>query len=145
MGYAEQFLRPLTYDDLESLSTEPDLTSFVCPALGQYFTVQFKEENNRQQTLIEDGVTNPNVATNREYAEIEDIVIEGDIKLGKLNERFLSCFVPVPVSEVVKPDSLSSSAAVDSECKFIPHNRTNSTLGFMEDRLKQELYFDFNK
>jgi hypothetical protein len=84
--------------------------------------------------LIEDGVTNPNIATNREYVETDDIVIEGDIKLGPLSERFLSCFVPS-----IEAKSQESVPPETSDKPIIPHIRNRSTLGFMEERLRQEL------
>jgi hypothetical protein len=86
---------------------------------------------------MEDGITNPAIGYNKEYMESDDrgAIIEGDVKLGTLTERFLSCFIPFQsdIPDAPKPDD---------ESKFCPVLRTRDRMMYNDERLKQELYLE---
>ncbi len=81
--------------------------------------------------LFESGISNP-AGVNREYAEIDDVVIPGDIVLGTITERLMSCLVPDGLVPDIK-------ANMDDDSKLNPIIRTKSENFVSEERLKAEL------
>ncbi|KAL2918028.1 Transcriptional regulator [Polyrhizophydium stewartii] len=111
-SFFEQYYRNMTEDDLRGLLTQGDMiTPMLLPPLGRHYTQQWHEEDQRLQTMYEEGATNPSQIINREYIEHEDVVFEGDIIMGTLSERLMGALV----QEGVVPDLKGSSTADDDD------------------------------
>ena len=109
----------------------------MIPPLGKHYSQQWAEEDGRHYALIEEGVSNPGLAMNLEYTELDDIIFEGSISVGSLTERLLSCFV----REGVVPDLKTGDFEDDglATAKWKPHSRSANDLLYFEEKLKVEL------
>ncbi|KAI8910302.1 histone acetyltransferases subunit 3-domain-containing protein [Gorgonomyces haynaldii] len=138
-GYCEQYLRPLTEDDVNGLIQPPDdLAPFEIPALGVHFLKQWEEEDLRHVKYFEEGVSNPGIVLNREYMEMDGFTFEGDVPLGSVTERLISCFV----RESVVPDInklRDEEEPTANPIKFIPHTRSRRDIEAFESKLQAEL------
>jgi hypothetical protein len=99
-----------------------------------HYKEQWKEEDLKLASLMDDGLQNPALAMNREYFEMEDTVYEGDVSMGPLSERLLGALV----KESVVP-SMDEEDDVQVTNKFVVRTRTKYDLCLYEERLKQEL------
>ncbi|KAJ3316971.1 Transcriptional regulator, partial [Boothiomyces sp. JEL0866] len=135
-AFAEQYLRPMTYDDLAALENNGDeITPFMIPPAGKSYVLQWQEEDERLLALFEEGVPNPSLATNREYVEMEDTVYEGDIHMGALSEKLMCSLV----REGIVPDKLDDDEEMNTIIKSVPRPRTKTDLFLFEERLRAEL------
>jgi hypothetical protein len=109
----------------------------MVPPFGKNYVQQWADEEQRIVNLYNDGVTNPSVAVNREYAEVEDTVYEGDLHLGTLSERLLAAFIRegvVPDQTDDEDDPLTSVAG-----RIHVRSRSKTDLSLMEERVRAEL------
>ena len=119
----------------------------MIPPLGKHYLLQWKEEDRRLLSLFNDGVTNPSVATNKEYAEVDDCVFEGDIHLGPLSDRLLASFIRegLVVPDQMNDPSLNNAFGGDEDgpkggsIRNVPRIRSKTDISLFEERLKEEL------
>ncbi|KAI8895072.1 histone acetyltransferases subunit 3-domain-containing protein [Globomyces pollinis-pini] len=135
-SFAEQYLRNLTADDIQSLKTNGDeITPYMIPPLGKPYLKQWEEEDIRLSQLLEEGAPLPPNGVNREYIELDDTVFEGDIHIGTLSQRLLASFI----REGVVPDQTIEEEDPTLASKFVNRYRTKAELSLFEERLKLEL------
>lgn len=134
-SFAEQFLRKVTPDDVQTLNAAHDeITPYIIPPLGRHYTLQWMDEDSRLNSLFEDGISNPGLSANKEYVDIDGVCFEGDVKIGPVSERFASCFMKdssAPELRVFEAD--------DDNHKWTPPTRTPHELQNVDERLKAEL------
>lgn len=109
----------------------------MVPPFGKNYVQQWSEEEQKLVNLYNDGVTNPSIAVNREYAEIEDTVYEGDLHLGPLSERLLAAFI----REGVVPDQTDEDEDpfTSASSRVLARSRSKTDLSLMEERIRAEL------
>lgn len=109
----------------------------MIPPFGKNYVHQWAEEEARIVNLFNDGVINPSVAVNREYAEVEDTVYDGDLHLGKLSERLIASFLREGIVPDQTDDDEDPLTSVSQKNASRP--RTKTDLSLMEERLRAEL------
>lgn len=109
----------------------------MIPEIGQHYKLQWKEEDKKILNLLDEGVTNPGLAMNKEYFEFEDTVYEGEMGLGSLSEKILGAFV----REGTVPTGFEEDEEVQNSItnKFVVKSRSKHDLYVFEERLKAEL------
>lgn len=108
----------------------------MIPPFGAHFTQQWRDDEKRLLTLFQDGALNPAVASNREYAEVDDTIYDGDLHMGSLSERLISAFI----REGVVPDQMDEDDdPLPSSSRVVHKLRTKTDLSLFEERLKAEL------
>jgi hypothetical protein len=105
----------------------------MVPQFGPYYKVQWEQEDMKLAHLVEDGVSNPALAINKEFFEFEESIFSGDIQLGPFSERLLGAFI----REGVVPNA-HDDEEIDASLKQ-PRLRSKVDLQIYEDRLKAEL------
>ena len=114
------------------LKFKGDQSAFDIPPVGRPYQQQWSEED----ALLYDGIYQPTAQTRGEFVETDDTVLPGDVTLGPLTERLLSCLIP----EGIVPDQrlLDEDAEIPAQ-KHKP--RTSADMAKVEERVKKELIF----
>lgn len=107
----------------------------MIPSIGPHYKEQWIEEDKRLAVLVKRDVQNPSTASNREYAEIDDTIHEGDLRIGPLSERLLSALV----REGLVPDQADEDEEPVMTTKIIPRIRNKTDLSLYEEKLQAEL------
>jgi hypothetical protein len=105
----------------------------MIPQFGPHYRVQWEQEDLKLAHLVEDGVSNPALAINKEFFEFEESIFSGDIQLGPFSERLLGALI----RESVVPNT-QDDEEMDASLKQ-PRLRSKMDLQVYEDRLKAEL------
>ena len=108
--FCDQYLRPLQQIDLDALMMRTDdCTPYIIPDAGKGYVEEWKTQDERQQFLSSDEKSSSfilntedssgwsvggNTVIGKEYATIDGAVVDGELNIGRTNEKFLSAFVP---------------------------------------------------
>jgi hypothetical protein len=129
-SYCDQFFRPLTFEDLESLQEkEGDISAFLIPKTGVHYKELFKKDDLKLARLIQSGLPASNISM-KEYYEVDGTVYDGDLSIGSLSSRLLGAFVREGVVPSIDGDEGDNLPTL---------KRSSNDLALFEDRLREEL------
>lgn len=126
--FVDSYFKPVTEDDIKFLRAEEDnVTPYVIPPLGKWYTEQWTEEDRSLYAQ-------PLVLPNAEYGEVEDGVVPGDVHLPSIVERVYSCLMPeIIINREQDQDDLGIGRT-----RFAS-KRSSEEMTDLEQRLKLEL------
>ncbi|KAG4103224.1 hypothetical protein H8356DRAFT_1647483 [Neocallimastix lanati (nom. inval.)] len=136
-SYCDQFLRPMTEDDIKFLQNTEDITPYmVIPPLGKHYLGSFSGNDN---DLYKKKITNTNLTS--EPADFNSTVKqEGeDSEFTPLVDRIFGCLIE---EEIVDINTLVSETP-DKDEPFIKDFGKiwpKPDIPIIEDRIKQELF-----
>jgi hypothetical protein len=122
--FMDQYFRPLNVEDLETLESNGDEVSPYLIPKGKHYKTRWEEEDVKWKEMGEYFAA----GLNKEYAETDECIVEGDINLGPFSERLIGSFI----RDAVVPGELDEQI-------MKPRPRTRQELQLYEDRVKEEL------
>jgi len=133
-SYCDQFLRPMTEDDIKFLQESEDITPYmVIPPLGKHYLESWSEEDGDYKKKI----TNTNLTA--EPGEMsKGIKQEDDTEFTPLVDRIFGCLIEEDIVDVnaIVPDTPNKDEPYLQFGKLWP----KPDIPIIEDRIKQELY-----
>jgi len=139
-SYCDQFLRPMTEEDIKFLQNTEDITLYmVIPPIGKHYINSFSEGSN---DIFKKKITNTNLTSEpTDINSIDGATIkpEEDTKFTPLVDRLFGCLIE---EEIVNINTLVSEIPDKDEpfIKDFGNIWPKPDIPIIEDRIKQELF-----
>lgn len=140
-SYCDQFLRPMTEDDIKFLQNTEDITPYmVIPPLGKHYLDSWSEEDN--DLSYKKKITNTNLTSEPTDINVGNgigIKQEDDTEFTPLIDRIFGCLIEeeiVDINTLVQEAPNKDEPFIQDFGKIWP----KPDIPIIEDRIKQELF-----